>query len=96
MSKTLKRTEYIKFIETHILRPYQNKLTDKKEPFTYSKEAYNRLPEILYKCPDWRELVINRLAKIYDSVDFDFFPTDNTAIAILHYLNMQGVHINYD
>ncbi len=91
--KHLENTTYKKFVEQHILRPYQNDIIDAKKPVNFTAATYRILPDYFNKNPAWCERVFSRIAKIYDTVDADVFPVGITRMIILMKLHDKGVKI---
>lgn len=93
--KSLKRQEYKKFVEAHILRPYQTHIFKSDKAVNFNTQWYNAIPAFVEDNDEWQELVFSRISKIYDSIDADYFPAGRVADCILAGMKHHGVTINY-
>ena len=91
--KTLKRQEYKKFVEQHILRPYQGMLFDSDKSLNFTSEFYTLLPQLIEDNDEWATCVFNRISDIYKSIDGDYFPQGRTAMVIVAGLQAHGVNV---
>ncbi len=98
--RTLRNNQYEEFILTHVIRPYQGhlELVERVERLVYSDDSnrktsfnYCHLIDFYRLDKKWWNLVIVRLSKIYDKIDFSFFPDDEFAIFLKHSLLEMGV-----
>lgn len=90
----LKNDVYKGFVQGQILRPYQTTLYGEViDPVYFSEIAYSMLPKMMVECPKWTELVFNRMAKIYDSIDASLFPEGETKTALLQKMSEKGIII---
>ena len=90
---TLKRQEYKKFIEQHVIRPYQSMISDSEKALNFTNDFYNSLPQLMEDNDEWATCVLNRIAFIYSSVDGDYFPQGRTQIALTSGLKAHGVNV---
>lgn len=97
MSKLkIERTEYKRFVEAHILRPYQDMIfPNESRALHFSSDFYESIPELLDQYPVWADHVFDRLAQIFDFVEFEFFPTGTPRAAITNRLFDRGVKIKW-
>jgi len=95
--KQLKNEMYKTFVRDHILRPYQNTLIGRESshPMGFSRNDYEGLPREFEEKREWCELVFNRIAGIFDSIEASIFPSDQTSMIILYKMYQKGVRIIY-
>ncbi len=93
--KALKRQEYKKFVEQHILRPYQRRISTSEKPLNFTKEFYNSIPQLIEDNDEWKELVFDRISKIYNSIDGDYFPAGRTAMCLCSGFQEYGIKVNW-
>lgn len=91
----LKNDVYKKFVEQHILRPYQSNIVETKIPLVYTMGAYCILPDYFNDFPIWREKVFSRISEIFSSVDANVFPPGLVGMIILVEMHKKGVKIIY-
>jgi hypothetical protein len=100
----LLNTQYTKFILEQVVRPYQGMLGYEQRierlMFVRTSEptSFNYAALIIY-CNtrvDWFHMVLNRLSKCYEGIDFSFFPNEAFAHELQMALIGKGVKsINY-
>ena len=93
--KELKRQEYKKFVEQHILRPYQGMIHDSEKALNFSNDFYNTIPGLVEDNEEWATCVFNRIAHIYSSIDGDYFPQGRVAMCIVSALQAHGVDVKW-
>ena len=91
--KTLKRAEYKKFVEDHILRPYQTDISKSDKPLNFNIQWYNSIPALVEDNDEWQECVFGRISKIYDFIESDYFPVGPVGHCILAGMKHHGVKI---
>ena len=91
--KTLKRQEYKKFIEQHVIRPYQSMISNNEKALNFTSDFYNSLPQLIEDNDEWATCVLNRIALIYSSIDGDYFPQGRTQMALASGLQAHGVNV---
>ena len=94
--KQLKRQEYKKFVEQHILRPYQSMISESDKPLNFTNEFYNSIPRLVEDNKEWADNVFERISNIYGSIDGDYFPKGRAAITIITNLQWHGVICSVD
>lgn len=93
--KHLKRQEYKKFVEEHILRPFQGAISDSDRALNFNVQFYNSIPQMVEDNGDWASWVFERISKIFDSIDADYFPSGPTSMCILSGMQHHGVKVNW-
>lgn len=92
--RQLRRKQYKEFVTMHILRPYVTMLPEFTLARTYfHRGVYEKLPDMIEQNPEWAKCVFDRIAKIFDVVEADVFPSGYTTFCILHELGKRGVTI---
>lgn len=71
--KKICRTDYQKFYEENILRPYWSMISDDPERPDYNDARYFNFLGY-YNNDAWVHAVFTRLSRIYSVFDVDFFP----------------------
>lgn len=98
--KALHNEQYTQFIINHVIKPYQSKIMDGKaniktlcfnSPRTNTEFNYECLINLIDHNPEWWELVIDRLSRIYTKIDFSFFPDERFAHKFKKALYNKGV-----
>ena len=93
--KTLKRQEYKKFVEENIIRPYQGMISDSDKSLNFTEGFYNNLPQFIEDNDEWATCVFNRIARIYKSIDGDYFPSGRTSMVLAAGLSAHGVDVKW-
>ena len=91
--KQLKRQDYKKFVEQHILRPFQGMISDQEKAIDFSLDWYNAIPLLVEDNDDLQEAVFSRISKIFDSIDGDYLPDGPAGMCILNGMQHHGVKI---
>lgn len=95
----LLNTQYTQFILDHVVRPYQGMLgyEERIERLmfvrTIEPKSINYADLIIY-CNtrlEWFDLVVTRLSKCYEAIDFSFFPNEAFANELQKSLIKAGV-----
>jgi hypothetical protein len=71
--KIIRRTDYQKFYEENILRPYWIMISEESDRPNFSDSMYLAFYQY-YHNEAWVHAVFTRLAQIYSTFDVDFFP----------------------
>ena len=93
--KQLKRQEYKKFVEAHILRPYQTSISDSIKCLNFNSQWYESIPELIEDNEEWAQMVFSRIAAIYESIDGDYFPVGRVQMSIVSMLDAHGVKVDW-
>ena len=93
--KELKRAEYKKFVEQHILRPYQDMIFDSEKALNFTKKFYDSIPALVDENEEWADCVFNRISDIYSSIDGDYFPQGKAQMVIVVWMGRKGVKVNW-
>lgn len=90
----IKRQEYKEFVQAHIFRPYQSSIfPTMRHDFVMHDADYKIIPHLVEQNPEWAEMVFNRISKIIDSIQSDFFPKGETRNCLLEWMKSKGVQI---
>ena len=93
--KVLKRQEYKKFVEQHILRPYQGMIKSSDKALNFSDMFYDSIPQMVEDNLEWADNVFERISKIYKTIDGDYFPAGPTQMCIASNLAARGVNVKW-
>lgn len=96
----LLNNQYTQFVLDHVVRPYQGTLgigEIRAERLVFDRTndpaAFNYAELIVYSNTraDWYDLVIDRLSRCYEAIDFSFFPNEAFAQQLQKSLIAKGV-----
>ena len=91
----IERTEYKKFVEKHILRPYQSDIMDADEPVDFSAGLYEQIPYLMEVRKNWKQKTFSRIARLNLVIDAGIFPSGMVGTLILAELHHFGIKIIY-